>query len=80
MGSACPLRHVVRSSALWLRLVSFGVSCRCVSHVALAHSGSGLQVRQVAKVLESLGVGQRVHILHGPAVDHITYRELGELA
>ena len=42
--------------------------------------GLGLQCRDSLEELERLGVGQRLAVLDGAAVDHVAHRELGDLA
>src|SRR5579862_9882924 len=40
---------------------------------------SGLQIRQVSKVIERLRVGERIDVFHGQTVNDVADRKLGEL-
>src|SRR5574337_2097317 len=55
----------------------FGVSGACESFMRVSIL---LQFRQVAVLLQRLGIGERVGVFHRPPVDHVAHRELGDLA
>ena len=56
------------------------VSARRRGLIHITHAKSGRQIRQIAKVLERLRIGQSVHVLHRQPVNHIAHSEFGDLA
>src|SRR5258708_26278212 len=53
---------------------------RCLSLTALPTRSSGLELGPVAKLVQYLGVGQRLEVLHRQAVHNVAYRQLDDLA
>ena len=74
-------RVLIRRGAGWRRSarwpVVFAARRRRLIHIT--HAKSGRQIRQIAKMLERLRVGQRIDVLHRQPVDHIAHGKLGNL-